>query len=271
MSARDDSRQELWTAWTRLEPNRFMVFVDGMAWFANVPSASDPGRPFGWSAFGAVAEAILGRGWSFELRVSREADGSASTTATVTSASGPHDGRHEDPVAALVHAYVQGVEEDRGHGFPVRRPKVVHASPVCDMKRSEIVTGASRDEARDSPADLLRAWARLAPDELLSLSWAPWSSTRSAEGLDVRISALRGVVCLQWFAALAAIDAARARGWSVRLAGWTDRDGDDAVYEAEVGSAASGVHIGRGDRPGPATLAAYVGALRRVEPHRTLS
>ena len=139
------------------------------------------------------------------------------------------------------------------------------------MQRFEVVTGASRDEARESPADLLRAWARMAPDELLSLSWAPWSPTRTADGLDVRVSALRGVVCLQWFAAIAVMDAARARGWSVRLAGWTDRDGDGAVYEADVGSDPGEGRIARGDRPGLAMLSAHVGALRRVEPHRTLS
>ena len=138
MSARDDSRQELWTAWTRLEPNRFMVFVDGIAWFANVPSESDPDRPFGWSAFGAVAEAILGRGWSFELRVSGEADGSASTTATVTSASGPQDGRHEDPVAALVHAYVQGSRRTGGTASPPggRRWSTRALSATCSASKS---------------------------------------------------------------------------------------------------------------------------------------
>lgn len=235
--------------WQRYEAGRFPLRFGGLTWGDRSPETHSQDLTY---EFAAAIDALQQRAWPFELVA--EVTGRA----IVRVAYAPNrvaTATDNDPMAAFIRAAAFALSVQL-RSEPTGLPLVLATS----FTGLPVTEGGNRPRVT-TPVEDLRVWSRLEPHRFDKGATHYSSPLYRGRGGNVLAPAMRAMVVLQYVTAASVFESAGLHGWTTQLAGVVGENGQ-TLYQAQIdlpdGQAATGEYT----TPGPATVKAYLAALR---------
>lgn len=246
---------EVLRSWQRIEPRLYPIRFGIHVWGRDTPEEHSELLTY---EFAAAIDALAERLWPFDLNVNM----AGKSEARVAFANGRiATATDVDPLAAFIRATVHALVLQPG------RERSKHPLVLAVSSDSAPVTSDDNEPRVTPPADDVRAWSRLEPHRFNKGSQHYTAPLYRGAGLNVLAPAFRAKNYIHYATAPSVFESADLHGWTTRLAGTISAKGK-RVYHATVnlpeGRTASGTYA----TPGPATVKAYLEALKAASADR---